>query len=303
MTEVQAHGKLWETEIAMNVYGATDAELKRVNYTATHDIPASINHLNPDTNISVKVSCSDNTVGMGDPLRVFDTVSSGHKLHAVVLTFEQDCEANTKTMKRIVELDLSNSVNELFGTITRKDLEDLNHLIHAVPKDLRARVVINGKKVSPPSPQRTAYLEKQVELLGKSGAIFLNPKLDETNCRLQCSFNKFQKFLIDYPDRLIAESTTSEFRGGHITQSISSSPRTFTKKKSIEEGEWKTVAGEPGILEGMTISQLSRGATIAGVKKTGKKADLVSRIRSYYTCKPCEDTLQGGSRKTRKNRN
>jgi len=304
MTEVQAHGKTWEKEIAMNVFKATEHELKQVHYTATHDIPAAINHLEPDTSISVKVSCSENSIGMGDALRVFDTVSSGHKIHAVVLLYKQDCAALTKTMTRILEVDLTGSVRELFGSITRKDLQDLNELIHAVPQALRKRIVVDGKKIPQESVQRSAYLAKQVELLEKTGAIFLNPKVDETNSRLQCSFNKFQKFLTDYPERLKAQTSTENFRGGTITKVIDSSPRKFTKKENIGENQWASASVEPGALEGMTVSQLGKGATIAGLKKSGKKADIIERLRKYYVaqCKPCEDDAshRGGRRNTRR---
>jgi len=309
MAEVQAHGKLWEKELAISVYKLTEAELKGINYTATHDIPGELNKLNPGVNISVKTSCSENIVGMGDVLRVFDTVSSGHPIHANVLFYQQDCDKKTKTVVNIIEVDLTSSTNELFGTITRADLSSLNALIHAVPKELRGRVIIDGKKVSAPSAQRTAYLEKQVELLGKTGAIYLNPKLDETNCRLQCSFNKFKKFLTDYPGRIIGNSTTGEFRGGRITKVIHSGPRVFTKKRSLENSEWAGVSLDA--LKDMTVKQLKRGATVARVSGAGSKAALVERIHSHYLeCARCtedgtlegEGGARGGSRKTRKNR-
>ena len=309
MAEVQAHGKLWEKELAISVYKLTEAELRGINYTATHDIPGELNKLNPGINISVKTSCSENIVGMGDVLRVYDTVSSGHPIHATVLFYNQDCDTKTKTVTRIVEVDLTGSTRELFGTITRADLSSLNALIHAVPKELRGRVIIEGKKVSAPSVQRTAYLEKQIELLGKTGAIYLNPKLDETNCRLQCSFNRFKKFLTDYPERIIGNSTTGEFRGGHITRVIHSGPRAFTKKKTLENSEWARVSLDE--LKGMTVSQLKKGTAVARISGVGNKATLVERIHSHYLeCARCSEdgTLEGeggargGSRKTRKNR-
>jgi hypothetical protein len=309
MAEVQAHGKLWEKELAISVYKLTEAELRGIDYTATHDIPGELNRMDPGTNISVKTSCSENNVGMGDALRVYDTMASGHPIHATVLFYDQDCNARTKTVKRIVEVNLTGSTSELFGTVTRADLVTLNTLIHAVPRELRGRIVIEGKKVSAPSVQRTAYLEKQVELLGKTGAIYLNPKLDETNCRLQCSFNRFKKFLTDYPERIIASSITSEFRGGHITRVIHSGPREFTKKRALENSEWASASLDN--LKGMTVKQLKKGSTIAGISAAGTKAILVERIHSHYAaCAVCTEdgtleeasTSRGGSRKTRKNR-
>ena len=311
MPEVQAHGKSWERELATGVFGLTSAEFEAISHTAIHDVPGELNRLTPGVSISVKTTCSPNSVGMGDPLRIFDTVYSAHPIHVVVIVYAQDCAANTKTVELIVEMDITGMGRELFGSLTRADLEELVRRIHAVPKELRGRVIIDGKKVSAPSAQRTAYLEKQVELLGKTGALFLNPKVDETNCRLQSSLNKFQKFLTDYPDRIIARSTDGNFRGAKISMVIESSQRKFTKRNNLKNEEWATAVAENGALEAMTVTQLKKGAKTAGIAQSGKKGDLVERLRGHYSamkkCVPCEDDLGGvtggsRSRNTRKNR-
>ena len=306
MTEVQAHGKLWERELALNVYKCTPAELDAVNYTATHDIPGEINHLEPGVSISVKASCS-NTICMGDALRVFDTVSSGKPLHLTILLYKQDCAAETKTIQHIYELNITGALERFFGTVTRANLESLVALMHAVPKELRGRAVVEGKKVSISSPQRTLYLEKQTELLEKTRLIFLNPKLDETNCRLQCSIN--MKEIIDSHGGLIVfHSTNEQFRGGTISRVINSGSRKFTKKRSLENAEWSTASKQEGVLESMTVAQLKKGATLASVSKAGKKEDLVLRLRQHFSaqCSPCGGcgggSSSGGSRKSRKNR-
>jgi hypothetical protein len=310
MSEVQAHGKLWERELALNVYRCSPKELSSVNYTATHDIPGEINHLEPGVSVSIKASCS-NTICMGDVIRVFDTVSSGNRLHLTILLYEQDCAAGTKTIKDIFELNITGSSELLFGTVTRADLQSLITLMHAVPKELRGRIVVEGKKISAPSPQRQAYLEKQVELLEKSGLIILNPKLDETNCRLQCSIN-LKKIIDTKPGLIVSHSSNEEFRGGYITRVINSGSRQFTKKRSLENAEWANASTKEGILESMTVTQLKKGATLASVSKTGKKEELISRLREHFSaqCSPCggcgggssSEGSKGGSRKSRKNR-
>lgn len=310
MSEVQAHGKLWERELALNVYKCTPAELSSVNYTATHDIPGEINHLDPGVSISVKASCSQ-TICMGDALRVFDTVSSGNPLHLTILLYDPNCAAGTKTIQHIYELNVTSATEIFFGEITRADIQSLITLMQAVPKGLRGRIEVEGKKVSAPSAQRVAYLEKQTQLMEKTGTIFLNPKLDESQCRLQCSIN-LKNLLKAHSSLVVSDSPNEHFRGGNITRVIQSGPRKFTKKRSLENTEWANASKQEGILEGMTVTQLKKGATLASVSTTGKKEALVQRIRQHFSeqCSPCggcgggstSEGSKGGSRKSRKNR-
>lgn len=220
MSEVQKHGFVWEHELKRNVYGATEEELARNLYTAKIDLPAEWNHKD-GVDVSIKTTGSQNVVCMADCLRIYDEVSSGKPLHLTVVTYKQNDATHTKTITNIVEIDLTSSVTELFGTLTRAELEELDRAVKAVPKGS-----------SPSKEMKDSLQSLQASLQKKSGAIYMNIKCDsKSQRRLQCSFNHFQTFLKEHPSRIIAQSTSAEFRGGRLTETISSGRRTLKSKK------------------------------------------------------------------------
>lgn len=211
--EVQAHGFSWEREIITNVYGATKEDLANIKYTSKMDLPAKLNKLD-SCDISVKTSCSKNTVCMADCLRVFDAVSSGIPMHMVVIYYIQDDTNNTKKISSIIEVDLTNSASLLFGSLTRSQIEELDKEVKSIPQKRR-----------PTHEEHTKMYVMRDSLKSLSGAIYLNIKCDSTQSRLQCSFNHFQEFIEKNPSRVIATSNSNEFRGGVITLEINSSRR------------------------------------------------------------------------------
>jgi len=218
MPEVQKHGFSWEKDLIRNVYGATEEELASIKYTSKMDLPATLNHKD-GVDVSIKTTCSLNAVCMADCLRVYDEVSSGKPLHLTVVTYKQNDETQTKTITNIVEVDLTNSVTQLFGTITRDELEELVKAVKAVPQ----------KRAPTPEEYQTMYAIRD-RLQKLSVAIHLDIKCNSQQSRLQCSFNRFQTFLKDHTSRIIAQSTTAEFRDGRLTETISSSRRVFKAK-------------------------------------------------------------------------
>ncbi len=221
--EVQAHGFQWEKELILRVYQATPDEVERQNYTSKIDLPAALNRLD-GCNVSMKTSCSPNSVCMADCLRVFDAVSSGNPLHLVVVFYKQDDATNTKKLVSIVEVDLTNSRELLFGTLTRAHIESLDKLVKSVPQK---------RKPTDEEYAKMYALKEELQKLG--GALRLDIKCNSQQSRLQCSFNHFQSFLEKNPAMLIAKSNTHEFRGGSISSEIVSSRRVFTKKEKPNE--------------------------------------------------------------------
>jgi hypothetical protein len=218
--EVQKHGFVWEKDILCNIYGATKEELKEIKYTNRIDLPAHLNRLDK-CNISVKTTKDENTVCMADCLRVFDAVSSGTPKHMVVVHYEQI--QNIKKIINITEVDLTDTRDLLFGTLTRSQIEELDKLVKSVPK---------GRA---PNPQEKNEIDSLRDYLrGLSGAILLNVKIDSKNQRrLQCSFNNFPQFLEENPERIVATSNTNEFRGGTISSQIISGPRVFNENQIV----------------------------------------------------------------------
>ena len=217
MAEVQKHGFLWEKEILKN-RGVTEDELKSIKYTSKMDLPANLDRLD-NSNISVKTTNNSNTVCMGDCLRVFDSADTNEPIHMISLHYKQ--EAGIKKVASITEVNLTNSREELFGTLTRDQIEELDKAVKSIPK---------GRRIT--EDERNRIYSLQESLQAQSGAIYLNIKIDsKSQRRLQCSFNHFERFIEKYPQRIVAKSNTHEFRGGAITPEIPSGRRVFNKKK------------------------------------------------------------------------
>jgi hypothetical protein len=230
--EIQAHGFLWEKELLMNVYGATPEELKEIKYTSKMDLPGKYNRLG-NYDLSVKATGS-NAVCMADCLRIYDAVSSANPIHMVVIQYEQLKEEKaeeaeqveekkvTNPIKKIIsitEVDLTNTRELLFGTLTRTQIEDLAKLVKAVPQK---------RKPTAEEYKNMYALRDALQVL--SGAIHLDIKCNSTQSRLQCSFNRFPQFIEKNPTKVIAKSLTNEFRGGLISLCLASSRRVFKPK-------------------------------------------------------------------------
>jgi hypothetical protein len=211
MTEVQAHGFSWEKEI-LAIYGATPEELKDIKYTSKIDLPASLNRIN-GCDLSIKTTGS-NSVCMADCLRVFDMVSG--PVHMVVVQYKQ--VKDVKMVTNIIEVDLTNSRELLFGSLTRSQIETLDTAVKSIPQK---------RKPTPEEYKHIYGIKKELQKL--SGAIRLDIKCNSQQSRLQCSFNKFKLFIENNP-RIIERSNTNEFRGGSITKEIQSLCRKFKPK-------------------------------------------------------------------------
>jgi hypothetical protein len=212
MSEVQAHGFSWEKEL-LAIYGATPEEIKGINYTSKIDLPGAFNRIN-GCDLSIKTTGS-NSVCMADCLRLYDMVS-GPTIHMVAVQYNQ-----IKDMKKvinIVEVDLTNSRELLFGTLTRSQIETLDAAVKSVPQ-----------KRKPTTEEYKHMYDIKKDLQKLSGAIRLDIKCNSQQSRLQCSFNKFKLFLENNP-RIIAKSNTNEFLGGSITKEIQSLCRKFKPK-------------------------------------------------------------------------
>ena len=217
MPENQGHGKTWERELGLNVYKATEAELASVSHTAPIDVPRAFNRLD-GTDISIKVSGGD-AIDMGDIIRLFKEVSSGEKIHMTVIAWVQK-DSTTKKLKSLTEIDLTNSVNLIFGTATLSEIEELVTYVKAIPH--------NGRTAE----HQATYNRMAAALKEKSGGwISYAPNVDSSKQRrVQGHFGQFSRFVQENPSRVVATSQTGEFRGGRIAEEIVSTPRVRNKK-------------------------------------------------------------------------
>lgn len=214
----QEHGLVWENDIKKNVYGMTDDEIKNVKSNSIFDLPAEYNRLE-NTNVSIKTTGNMDLVCMADCLRLFDNVSSGVSYHLVCIYYKQ--VNGTKIFKSIIEMDITSSRDVLFGTVTREDIEALVHTVKRVPLKRR------------PSAEEKLEMQRLSHAIQeRSGVIKFNIKCDSSQSRLQCSFNKFRKFIMDNPSRIVASSDCTSFRGGEILGQVASGVR---HRKSLAE--------------------------------------------------------------------
>jgi hypothetical protein len=220
MPAVQNHGFVWEAALLSSVYGVSEADRKGIGYTNKTDLPAALNRLD-SVDLSIKAAGHRNAICMGNCLSIYDAVSSGTPLHMTVIHYEQDDAAALKRLRSITEVDLTASAAALFGDITRAELEQLDRAVKAVPQ-----------KRYPTPEEHAAMYAIQKALLLRCRAIHLDIKCDKQQSRLQCSFsfNRFQQFLRDHPERIVAQSTTGEFRGGRIVEEVASARRVLKKK-------------------------------------------------------------------------
>lgn len=219
MAEVQQHGFVWEKELLHNVYGATAGELAALRYTSKMDLPSNLNRLN-NANLSIKCSSSTNAVCMADCLRVFDAVNSGVPFHMTVVFYQQDDVRNVKKVTRIVEVDLTGAVASLFGSVTRKQIENLDSTVKSVPQ-----------RRSPTEDEHTRMYSIRDAIQPLSGAIHFDIKCNSQQSRLQCSFNRFQKFLEEHPARIIAQGDSRNFQGGAIVEEVAGGRRRFRARE------------------------------------------------------------------------
>jgi len=218
----QAHGFSLEKDIMRTIYRMTEEELQSIPYTSKVDIPAELNRLD-HCDVSIKTSCSLHTVCMADCLRFYDSVRSGNPIHMIVVHYHQ--LGDIKKIVTITEVDLTDSCEALFGSLTRADIETLDRAVKAVPQ-----------KKKPTEEEHKTMYDIRDSLQKQSGAIHLNIKCNSTQSRLQCSFNRFQQFLESHPTRIVAKSNTHEFRGGALSPQIVSSRRVFKPKGKVYMG-------------------------------------------------------------------
>jgi hypothetical protein len=233
MPENQGHGKKWETDLGLNVYKATQAELDTVPHTAPIDVPNAFNRLE-GIDVSIKVTGKD-TIDMADILRVYDEVNGGKKFHITVVFWEQN-GPTTKKLKSISEVDLTNSRELLFGSVKREQLVDLVTATKAVGKmrpsvsaEERAQKISSAKRLCAELHRISRYMHFHLMFYTNDPS------------RVQGQFTRFYQFVKEHPERLVAESQTCEFRGGKIAEEIESTPRVRNKKVSPEVSHWENV--------------------------------------------------------------
>lgn len=202
MPASQSHGFVWEEEV-IRAYGLDPSSLK--GYTRAHDIPADRNTHSPGVNVSIKTA-GGKSVDMGDVLRIWNETAPGAQpLHLIVLFYEQSDDS--KTLRGISTVDLTGRQTDLFGYVSKEELEAYVASVKAIPPgELTAEA-------------REVYRGAASKLNAKLGYLQVRPKVDSKNQRrVQCSFPNLPAFHSD-----LDESCT--INGVQIVKTIQSGRR------------------------------------------------------------------------------
>ena len=198
MSASQQNGHDFDTEIK-NIYNVVN-----VGYTSIHDVPSEFNEGIP---ASIKSSLGD-TCDCGDAVRMFHN-SQLERYHFIRGRFEQVGEQ--KHLREVHLVDMSNSMNLLWGTLTLEEVIALSDLTKTYrPGNEDVRKAVHALKN---------------ELNKKSGLMQFRPKMDSAQHRLQCSISKWSQFITSHPERILYHTVTGLFRGTQLTTIKNSLPR------------------------------------------------------------------------------
>ncbi len=204
-TEVQFHGVWFEHWLGDTFFDG----YRSPNYTQKWDIPASANHLHGNLPVNPKAVKFGAPIGLGDALRQFDI---DEPFILVVAYWDQVDDTVKSWVNAQVVTVTPEQWRRLWHPVTRADLEKLD----AVVKD-PALSIEQTRAMAQLIKSRAPFSE---------AVITVNPKIDPSQRRLQCSlaFRAFFEHLAPHekPQRQAAPAVW-----GKAIPQILSGPREF----------------------------------------------------------------------------
>ena len=204
--EVQSHGLLFEKWLCSTFFGGYTPQ----GYTQKWDIPASANPDHGRIPVNPKAAKHGAPLGMGDALRQFDI----DETFLIIAGFWQQSSENEKEWTNVQAVRVELTVwRRLWHPITRADLEKLDSVIKDKTLSIEeARAKAQELKSKPPFTL---------------AVIQVNPKIDSSQRRLQCSlrFTDFFKHLV--PEATSAPQANPELFGVPVPKRFDSTPRQF----------------------------------------------------------------------------
>ena len=204
-TEVQQHGLSFEHWVADTFFGAHRA----TGPTDKWDIPASANTQHGRIPVNPKATKYGEPVLLGDALRQYDI----NEPFLLIVGFWKQDGRDKKFVQSLVARIEPEQWRKLWAPVTRKDLEALDKLVKDMSRpiaDVRREVL--KRKKQPPFSQ---------------AVIQLNPKIDKSQRRLQCSISYVRLFKNLAPDRDRKAQPFAEIFGRRIPSVTASPPRKF----------------------------------------------------------------------------
>ena len=204
-TEVQQHGLSFEHWVADTFFGGHRASRP----TEKWDIPASANKNHGRIPVNPKATQYGEPILLGDALRQYDIEEP---FLLIVGFWEQDGRGK-KFLQSLVARIEPDQWRKLWAPVTRDDLESMDKLVRDTSRPMTEvrREVLRRKKQPPFS----------------EAVIQLNPKIDQSQRRLQCSISYVRLFKSLAPGRDRKAQPSAEIFGRPVPPIASSPPRQF----------------------------------------------------------------------------
>jgi hypothetical protein len=202
-TEVQRHGLSFEHWVADTFFGGH----RLSGPTDKWDIPASANKNHGRIPVNPKATQYGEPVLLGDALRQYDI---NEPFLLIVGFWEQDGRGK-KFVQSLVARIQPDQWRRLWAPVTRKDLEAMDKLVKDTSRPISEvrKEVLRRKKLPPFS----------------EAVIQLNPKIDQSQRRLQCSISYVRLFKNLAPGRSRKAQPFAEVFGRRIPSIAVSPPR------------------------------------------------------------------------------
>jgi hypothetical protein len=202
-TEVQRHGLSFEHWVADTFFGGH----RLSGPTDKWDIPASANKNHGRIPVNPKATQYGEPVLLGDALRQYDI---NEPFLLIVGSWEQDGRGK-KFVQSLVARIQPDQWRRLWAPVTRKDLEAMDKLVKDTSRPISEvrKEVLRRKKLPPFS----------------EAVIQLNPKIDRSQRRLQCSISYVRLFKNLAPGRSRKAQPFAEIFGRRIPSIAVSPPR------------------------------------------------------------------------------
>ena len=204
-TEVQRHGLSFEHWVADSFFGGH----RPSGPTDKWDIPAAANKNHGRIPVNPKATKYGEPVLLGDALRQYDI----NEPFLLIVGFWKQDGRDKKFVQSLVARIEPEQWRKLWAPVTRKDLEAMDKLVKDTSRpiaDVR-REVLRRKKQPPFS----------------EAVIQLNPKIDKSQRRLQCSISYVRLFKNLAPGRDRKAQPFAEIFGRRIPSVPASPPRKF----------------------------------------------------------------------------
>jgi hypothetical protein len=210
----QKHGFVFENEVRTKVFDLPS----QGNDRNIHDIHHSKNKFDSNENISIK-TLGSNTICCGDIERFYN-YNFSCKNTMIIVKYTQNNEK--KIIQHIYEIDYNEECHKLlFGNLPESVIKSYVASVKSIPKKTKGK---KAKKIF-------NYLEEKKKLkTNYNHCIQINPKVDSSQSRVQCSITNFETSLKDFITYKSSKETPNIIRGKEIIISINSCKRKRNKK-------------------------------------------------------------------------